>query len=71
MAAAFKLPVVFVLQNNRYSISVSVEKATGMEHLAIRAKAYNIPGLSCAVAVIPRTRPPLVTMPLSDAAVPA
>jgi len=46
MAAAFKLPVVFVLQNNRYSISVSVEKATGMEHLAVRAKAYNIPGVT-------------------------
>ena len=46
MAAAFNLPVVFVLQNNRYSISVSVEKATGMEHLAVRAKAYNIPGVT-------------------------
>jgi len=46
MAAAFKLPVVFVLQNNRYSISVSVEKATGMEHLSVRAKAYNIPGVT-------------------------
>jgi TPP-dependent pyruvate/acetoin dehydrogenase alpha subunit len=46
MAAALKLPVVFVLQNNRYSISVSVEKATGMDHLAVRAKAYNIPGVT-------------------------
>ncbi len=46
MAAAFKLPVVFVLQNNRYSISVSVEKATGMEYLSVRAKAYNMPGVT-------------------------
>jgi TPP-dependent pyruvate/acetoin dehydrogenase alpha subunit len=46
MAAAFKLPVVFVLQNNRYSISVSVEKATGLEHLSIRAKSYGIPGVT-------------------------
>jgi TPP-dependent pyruvate/acetoin dehydrogenase alpha subunit len=46
MAAAMKLPVVFVLQNNRYSISVSVEKSTGMDHLAVRAKSYNIPGIT-------------------------
>lgn len=44
MAAAFRLPVVFVLQNNRYSISVSVEKATGMDHLSVRAAGYGIPG---------------------------
>jgi len=46
MAAALKLPVVFVLQNNKYSISVSVEKATGMEHLSVRATAYGIPGVT-------------------------
>ena len=46
MAAAMKLPVVFVLQNNRYSISVSVGKSTGMDHLAVRAKSYNIPGVT-------------------------
>ena len=44
MAAALKLPVLFVLQNNRYSISVSVKQATGMDHLSVRAKAYGIPG---------------------------
>lgn len=44
MAAALRLPVVFVLQNNRYSISVSVEKATGMDHLSVRAAGYGIPG---------------------------
>jgi TPP-dependent pyruvate/acetoin dehydrogenase alpha subunit len=46
MAAAFRLPVLFVLQNNRYSISVSVKKATGLEHLSVRAKAYGIPGVT-------------------------
>lgn len=46
MAAALKLPVVFVLQNNRYSISVSVKKSTGMDHLSVRAKAYGIPGVT-------------------------
>ena len=44
MAAALKLPVLFVLANNGYSISVSVEKATGLKHLAARAEGYGIPG---------------------------
>jgi TPP-dependent pyruvate/acetoin dehydrogenase alpha subunit len=44
MAAALKLPVLFVLQNNKYAISVSVKKATGMDQLSIRAKGYGIPG---------------------------
>lgn len=44
MAAAYKLPVLFVLQNNRYSISVSVKKATGLEYLSVRAYSYGIPG---------------------------
>ena len=46
MAAAFKLPVVFILQNNKYSISVSVEKATGMSKLSSRAEGYGIPGVT-------------------------
>ncbi len=46
MAAAFKLPVLFVLTNNKYSISVSVKKATGMEELSSRAIGYGIPGIT-------------------------
>jgi TPP-dependent pyruvate/acetoin dehydrogenase alpha subunit len=37
---------VFVLVNNRYSISVSVEKATGMKTLSARAEGYGIPGVT-------------------------
>ena len=44
MAAAFKLPIIFILQNNRYSISVSVETATGMQNLSSRAQGYGMPG---------------------------
>lgn len=46
MAAALELPVIFVLANNRYSISVSVERATGMSTLAVRAQGYGIPGVT-------------------------
>ena len=46
MAAAFKLPVVFVLQNNSYSISVSLKQSTGLKNLSARANGYGMPGVT-------------------------
>ncbi|MBN2323106.1 MAG: thiamine pyrophosphate-dependent dehydrogenase E1 component subunit alpha [Spirochaetes bacterium] len=46
MAAAFKLPVVFVLQNNSYSISVSLRQSTGLTRLSKRAEGYGMPGVT-------------------------
>jgi TPP-dependent pyruvate/acetoin dehydrogenase alpha subunit len=46
LAAALKLPVIFVLINNGYAMSVSVEKATGMKKLVDRAKGYGMPGVN-------------------------
>ncbi len=46
LAAALKLPVIFVLVNNGYAMSVPVEKATGLKILSERAKAYGIPGIT-------------------------
>lgn len=45
MAAAWKLPVVYVCENNLYGISVDIRKVTATKNLVIRAKAYNIPGI--------------------------
>jgi len=45
MAAAWKLPVVYVCENNLYGISVDIRKVTATKDLVIRAKAYNIPGV--------------------------
>lgn len=45
MAAAWKLPVVYVCENNLYGISVSIRKVTNTKDLATRAMAYNIPGI--------------------------
>ena len=45
LAAAFKTPCcLFALMNNGYSMSVPVEKSTGLKRLSVRAKAYGIPG---------------------------
>jgi len=46
MAAIWKLPVVFVCENNRYGMSTSVERSTAVEHIADRAAAYRMPGVT-------------------------
>lgn len=45
MAAAWNLPVVYVLENNLYGISVDIRDVTNTPDLADRAKAYGIPGV--------------------------
>ena len=44
-AAVFKAPVVFVIQNNQYAISVPRKKQTASTNLAQKAIAYGIPGI--------------------------
>jgi pyruvate dehydrogenase E1 component alpha subunit len=43
-AGVFKLPVVFVIQNNHWAISLPVEKQTATETLAEKACAANVEG---------------------------
>ena len=45
MAAVWKLPVVFVCQNNGYGEHTRYEVATSAAHVADRAAAYRIPGV--------------------------
>lgn len=44
-AAVFKVPVVFVCQNNHWSISVPTKNQTASETIAIKASAYGMPGV--------------------------
>ena len=45
MAALWKLPAVFVIENNQYGMGTSVARAAAGQDLADRGKAYGIPGL--------------------------
>jgi 2-oxoisovalerate dehydrogenase E1 component len=45
-AAIYKLPVIFVCQNNGFAISVPFRKEYGVEHAAQRALGYGFPGVT-------------------------
>jgi pyruvate dehydrogenase E1 component alpha subunit len=44
MAALWKLPVVFVCENNQYAMGTSVARASSETHLHKRGASFNIPG---------------------------
>ena len=43
MAAVWKLPVVFVCENNKYGMSTSTERSTAVKNIAERAASYAMP----------------------------
>lgn len=45
LASIWNLPVIYIIENNLYGMSMAVNKAVNIERLADRAKAYNIPGI--------------------------
>jgi pyruvate dehydrogenase E1 component alpha subunit len=45
MAAAWDLPVVFVLENNHYGVSTRIEDMVKEPDLSLRAAGYGIPGV--------------------------
>jgi 2-oxoisovalerate dehydrogenase E1 component len=44
MAAIWRLPVVFLCENNQYAMSMPIRKAMAVPRVADRAAAYGIPG---------------------------
>lgn len=46
LASVWKLPAIFVCENNQYAISTPHKKVTAVENIAERAKAYNMPGVT-------------------------
>src|ERR1051325_737900 len=45
MAAVWRLPVIFVCENNLYGASTPVGRVVAVEHIADRAAAYGMPGV--------------------------
>jgi TPP-dependent pyruvate/acetoin dehydrogenase alpha subunit len=46
MASVWKLPMVFICDNNQYGMSMPAEKSMNIRHVAERAAAYGIPGVT-------------------------
>src|SRR5258706_4060831 len=44
MAELWKLPVVYVIENNQYAMGTSVERSSAEAHLYKRGTSFNIPG---------------------------
>jgi len=45
MAELWKLPVVYVVENNQYAMGTSIERASSETHLYKRGASFNIPGV--------------------------
>jgi len=46
MAAVFKLPVLFICENNMYAIDTPISMTTAVDNLSVRAKSYGMPGVT-------------------------
>ena len=44
LASVWKLPIIFVCENNQYALSTSYRRTTSVEHVAVRAAGYDMPG---------------------------
>jgi TPP-dependent pyruvate/acetoin dehydrogenase alpha subunit len=45
MAALWKLPVIFVLENNHYAVSTRIDESSTVRDLSLRAQGYGMPGV--------------------------
>jgi pyruvate dehydrogenase E1 component alpha subunit len=46
MASIWKLPVIYLCENNQYAMSMSIKKSASVERISQRASSYNMPGLT-------------------------
>lgn len=46
LASVWRLPVIYICENNQYGMSMSTRRATNVDDLSLRARGYGIPGLT-------------------------
>jgi pyruvate dehydrogenase E1 component alpha subunit len=46
LASIWKLPVIFICENNQFAISVPVGQSTSVKDIGVRGKAYDMPGVT-------------------------
>lgn len=45
LASVWKLPVIFLCENNQFAVTTSYEETVAVDHISDRASAYNMPGV--------------------------
>jgi len=45
LGSVWKLPVIFICENNQYAVTTPYKSTVSSEHIADRAQAYNMPGV--------------------------
>ncbi|MCL5072147.1 MAG: thiamine pyrophosphate-dependent dehydrogenase E1 component subunit alpha [Actinobacteria bacterium] len=45
LASIWKLPIIFICENNRYAITVPLEISTSVKDISTRSAGYNMPGI--------------------------
>ncbi len=46
LASLWKLPIVYLCENNQYGLSTTMQESTSVERLALRAAGYSMPGIT-------------------------
>jgi len=46
LASVWKLPLIFVCENNQYALTTSYRRATSVERISVRAAGYDMPGVT-------------------------
>ncbi len=46
LASVWKLPVIFVCENNQFGMTVPVEQSTSVKDISVRGVGYNMPGVT-------------------------
>ena len=46
IASLWNLPIVFIVENNQYAVTMSVERSIPTKDISIRAVSYDIPGIT-------------------------